>query len=176
MEISDYLSYSLEVKCNENCPICLETIYNNDNNTHKLACGHNFHTHCIIRHFRLMRDGRCPMCRDHDNTNPSEVHILFEEERDYSRTKRKLNEIARKNPKIHKSRQRYWDKKKEYKQLEKEYIDYDKQLYNTYFKDPRRSELSKRVNKCWREMNRKKINFEKKAYKELNWQWTDESL
>ena len=46
---------------NDNCPICQEQL---PETHHTLECNHGYCTTCIVRHFRVSGDCRCPVCRD----------------------------------------------------------------------------------------------------------------
>jgi len=44
------------------CSICYESLDNNKD-TYKLECNHNYHAECIIKWFRTKKSN-CPMCND----------------------------------------------------------------------------------------------------------------
>ena len=73
------MSDSEDSEDSDNCPICFEVLDDEEGNTHKLECGHVFHTNCIINSFRLAT-ATCPICRAHPTGNPEdyrdpEVHL-----------------------------------------------------------------------------------------------------
>jgi len=56
----------LDGKCcvhhQQTCAICLENVLSiNSKSTHRLNCGHSFHTPCIIRWYETSNE--CPTCR-----------------------------------------------------------------------------------------------------------------
>ena len=62
------------IKSGEICPICLENIWT-IRNAYLTECGHGFHYTCINKHYNIMEDAQCPMCR-HNIESPDESHIF----------------------------------------------------------------------------------------------------
>jgi hypothetical protein len=60
-----------EPRISEACGICLEQLHAGDAAKHRLQCGHEFHTECIIRWFRRRNASSCPICRD----DPAVRHV-----------------------------------------------------------------------------------------------------
>jgi len=90
------------------CAICLDPHTDDDTTCHTLACGHRFHTSCIVRCLRT--SSACPVCRDDphaatasgDETEEDddvtvdmdEIHALRRSHRNYLN---RQNRLAREN-------------------------------------------------------------------------------
>ena len=58
----------------EQCAVCMDTV--DETGGHALACGHVFHTNCILNWARSDNDahGRCPVCRELPEGGQVEFH------------------------------------------------------------------------------------------------------
>jgi RING finger/CHY zinc finger protein 1 len=58
-----------------NCPICLEDMFNSRRTVVILNCGHNIHAHCqrVMNQMDLRQSIRCPTCNKTTVDNPTDI-------------------------------------------------------------------------------------------------------
>lgn len=101
------------------CPICLDaldSVDGNMNNVVALPCGHFLHATCGIQYFRRVTDNRCLECRAQppDNTTTDSNEI-----KDWKYWSCVRNREARRNPRIRRLRQQFWDARSWYNREKK---------------------------------------------------------
>ena len=77
------------------CSICWCNL--NDQQIHKLECGHKFHTECIIKWFRYGTNKDCPYCRDNPIRRERRRNV-FENAAEWERDIRVRNYLDAENP------------------------------------------------------------------------------
>jgi hypothetical protein len=126
------------------CVICLNSL--DHQHFHKLPCGHEFHTDCIVKWFR--QSGSCPLCLDNKRKpygyygfwNNNYIQNRCSAIKKYSRSKHcddkqlqkkiiKLDTLEN-DLSILKKNNKDWDKLEDYKLLRKEYFNQHKKLKN----------------------------------------------
>ena len=109
--------------CENTCSICLVE-YNINDQTHTLdACGHKFHTKCIVDWFR--RASSCPCCRNNDVNNFDNIpaYVLRERAKELRKISRRNNapsELKRLTNRLKNIEDTLKYKSNEYKEFKKE--------------------------------------------------------
>ena len=96
------------------CPICLDVMDSDMNDVVALPCGHFLHARCGIEYFRRVADNRCLECRARP---PDDADV--DETKAWKYWSCVRNREARRDPRIRRLRQQFWDARTMYKRQKK---------------------------------------------------------
>lgn len=131
--------------CGDICPICHDAL--GEGATHRLSCGHVFHTECIMKTFRYGHTA-CPVCRD-DPFRPARILSSSSQGRERMRRivldRKRRNRCAREKPHVGRARQVYFEQRKLVRQLSKD-VERDRvTAYRNYQKSTQSARAALRV-------------------------------
>ena len=127
----------------QQCSICTDPL-SDETSSHRLPCGHTFHTECIVQWFRYEHT-TCPLCRSEENDRRWTRHTPGQRVAILKRRKRSLPTVVQQKLARLDACKRHWETAKhEHKTLRKE--------YETIFRSERH--LGRRIDLLREEHNR----------------------